>query len=430
MAKRHVPGLRWWIIGLIATATVINYIDRTSLAVMWPDISKELDLSKDQYATIVASFMIAYALGQALSGRLFDWVGTRMGFVLSIFVWSVSCGLHGIARGIASFSFFRSMLGLSEAGNWPGATKASAEWFPIKERAFAQGIFNAGASLGAVMSAPLIAFLYLWLGWKATFVVVAALGIVWIIPWWFLNKAEPGRHPWISDDEREHLLAGQKTNASPESERIIPVKELISYRQSWSVIVSRFFVDPIWWMFVNWLPIYLAEQFGFDIKQIGLFAWMPYLGAAIGSLSGGWMSGFLMSRGWSVDKARKRAIVVGGCITFPAFILAAMATTPLMAVLLIAVVLGGFQMMINNIQTLPSDYFSGKSVGSLAGLGGMSAVVGTLVFSTWLIPAISSVSYIPVFLMGAALVPLGVGAVYYFGGTIQRVDLRAANAQK
>ena len=174
MAKRHVPGLRWWIIGLIATATVINYIDRTSLAVMWPDISKELDLSKDQYATIVASFMIAYALGQALSGRLFDWVGTRMGFVLSIFVWSVSCGLHGIARGIASFSFFRSMLGLSEAGNWPGATKASAEWFPIKERAFAQGIFNAGASLGAVMSAPLIAFLYLWLGWKATFVVVAS----------------------------------------------------------------------------------------------------------------------------------------------------------------------------------------------------------------------------------------------------------------
>ncbi|HEX9615081.1 MAG TPA: MFS transporter [Bacteroidota bacterium] len=422
--NRTLKGLRWWIIGLIATATVINYIDRTSLAVMWPDISRDLDLTKDQYATIVSAFMIAYALGQALSGKFFDWIGTRIGFVVSIFVWSLSCGFHSVARGIASFSVFRAFLGLSEAGNWPGATKASAEWFPIKERAFAQGIFNAGASLGAVISAPLIAVLYLSFGWKATFVIIALLGLLWIIPWWFINRGEPGKHPRISPEEKDYIQTGQRPSTAVEETRVPAWGELLTYKESWSVIISRFFLDPIWWLFVNWLPIYLAEEFGFEIREIGLFAWVPYLGAAMGSLAGGWWSGHMIGKGWTANKARKWAVMVGGLITFPAFVAAAFAGSPLMAVLIIAVVLFGFQVMINNIQTLPSDFFSGRSVGSLAGMGGMSAVFGVLVFSTWLIPAISEVSYVPVFLMGASLVPLGVGAVFFFGRAIKRVELK------
>ena len=421
---RTLKGLRWWIIGLIGAATVINYIDRTSLAVMWPDISKDLDLTKDQYATIVSAFMIAYAFGQALSGKFLDWIGTRIGFVASIAVWSTACALHSVSRGIMSFSAFRGLLGLSEAGNWPGATKASAEWFPIKERAFAQGIFNAGASLGAVISAPLIALLYLTFGWQATFLIVAALGFLWIIPWWIINRSDPGEHPWISTEERQYILTGQKPATVVAETRVPTWGELLTYKESWSVIVSRFFLDPIWWLFVNWLPIYLAEEFGFEIKDIGLFAWVPYLGAAIGSLVGGWWSGHIIGKGWSANKARNWAIVAGSLLTFPAFIFAAFADSPLAAVLIIAVVLCGFQVMINNIQTLPSDLFSGKSVGSLAGMGGMSAVFGVLVFSTWLIPAISEVSYMPVFLMGASLVPVGVGAVFFFGRQIRRVELK------
>jgi ACS family hexuronate transporter-like MFS transporter len=423
---RKVKGLRWWIISLIAIATIINYIDRNALAIMWPDISKDLDLSKEQYAAIVSAFMIAYAVGQSLSGKFMDWVGTRIGFTITIFLWSISCALHGLARGILSFSVFRALLGVSEAGNWPGATKSNAEWFPIRERAFAQGIFNSGASLGAVISAPLIAFLYIYLGWKVTFIIVGGLGLLWIFPWLYINRAVPEKHPWMTEEEKEYILTGQKTNAEKNNsgiDRVVPWTELITYKQSWSVIVSRFFLDPIWWMFITWLPIYLFERFGFDIKQIGMFAWVPYVGAAAGSLLGGWFSGNLIYKGWTINNARKLSIIVGGIIMFPGFIFSAFASTPLSAVLLIAVVLFGFQVSINNIQTLPSDFFSGKSVGTLAGMGGTSAVVGVLIM-IWLVPVITKISYIPFFLMGALMVPLGILAVYFFSGKIQRVELK------
>jgi MFS transporter, ACS family, hexuronate transporter len=416
-------GFRWWIIGLIGVATIINYIDRSSLAVMWPAISKDTGLSKDSYATIVAVFMVSYAVGQALSGRFFDRVGTRLGFVVSILVWSCACALHGLARNALSLSAFRAILGVSEAGNWPGATKAVAEWFPRHERALAQGIFNAGASMGAVVSAPLIAWLFVLLGWQATFVVIGALGFVWVLPWWIVARSTPDRHPWVSAEERAYILGDATAQPPANSKPGLTWGGALQLPQTWAVVVSRFFLDPIWWLFVSWLPIYLAETFKFDVKQIGMFAWVPYLGAAIGSIAGGWYSGRKIRQGMSVDRARKRAILIGGLITIPGFVLAALASTPLLAVLSMAVVLGGFQVTIGNIQTLPSDFYSGKSVGTVAGLGGLGAVAGVLVFSTWLIPALSRISYTPVFLMGAALVPLSIGSIRLLAGEIRRIDL-------
>lgn len=419
-ARSHI---RWWIISLIGVATVINYVDRTSLAVMWPAITKDTGLSKDAYASIVSVFMVCYALGQALSGRFFDRVGTRLGFVASIVVWSAACALHAVARSAVSLTFFRGLLGLAEAGNWPGATKAVAEWFPRHERAFAQGIFNAGASLGAVVSAPLIAWLFLLFGWRATFVVIGALGLLWIVPWWILARANPDKHPWVSAEERTHILGDSPAVASaPGSAPSLSWTAALGLRQTWAIIVSRFFLDPVWWLFVNWLPIYLTERFGFDVKQIGLFGWVPYLGAAIGSLSGGWYSGYLLRSGWTVDRARKRAILIGGALTVPGFIGAVTAGSPLAAVLSIAVVLLGFQVAINNIQTLPSDYFGGRLVGTVAGIGGMGAVAGVLVFSTWLVPVLSKISYTPVFIMAALLVPVAIGSLFLLGGEIRRVD--------
>ncbi len=418
--------LRWLVVSLVALATVINYIDRSALAIMWPGIAEDLGLDKSDYANIITVFMISYAIGQSLFGKIFDAIGTRLGFLLSIVVWSVSIALHAVAASVTSFAIFRAMLGLGEAGNWPGATKANAEWFPIKERALAQGIFNAGASLGSIIAPPLIAFLYACLGWQATFIVIGSLGILWILPWLIVYKSSPDSHPWITEEERQHILTGQQcTSEKQQDKEYLPTMgQLLRHRQTWGVIAARFFIDPIWWLFVAWLPLYLNEKFGFDVKQIGAFAWLPYVGAAIGALFGGWFSGHLMSKGWSVNKARRSAIVLGCMVMLPALLLTSLAATPWMAMGLIALILFGFQTAIGNVQTLPSDYFSGKTVGTLAGISGTSAVLSVII-TIQLVPMMTKGGdYTPFFILGAALVPLALISLW-LGGKIEPVKRKA-----
>ena len=432
---KKINGLRWWIVGLVALATIINYIDRNALGILWPEIASDIGLdqedSKNVYATISTFFLIAYAFSKGLSGRLFDVIGTRMGFVVSIIIWSVSAMLHSVAKGALSFTIFRVTLGIGEAGNWPGATKANAEWFPIKERALAQGIFNSGASIGAIISAPLIAILYGWIGWQYTFVLIGGLGLLWLIPWLLIHRAGPDKNKLLTTEEREYILKGQKTENDKEEaeDHGLSWGEILRYKESWAVIVSRFLLDPIWWMFVIWLPIYLNDVFGFEVKEIGAFAWVPYVGAALGSVFGGWFVAKLIQRGWSVDKARKWVIAGAGFIMLPGLLIGATASDPTFAMILIAIVLFGFQVAIGNVQTLPSDFFSGKSVGTLAGLGGSSAALGSILLSTYMIPWLSApgadgvVNYLPVFILGALLVPGGILAIFIWGKKIQRVDL-------
>ncbi len=420
---KKVKNLRWYIIGLIALATVINYIDRSTLSLMWPSISKDLGMNKGDYAIILNVFMIAYAIGQLVTGKVFDKVGTRIGFVLAITLWGISSFMHSFARGIFSFSFFRATLGLGEAGNWPGAVKSNAEWFPIKERAIAQGIFNSGASLGSVIAPPLIAALWAAFGWQTTFMIVGSFGIIWLIPWLFVNKKLPAEHPWITDEERDYIISGQSTlDQKNPGRKGLTLKQILSYRESWAVIVSRFFLEPIWWLFVGWMPLYLADVYGFNVKEIGFFAWVPYVGAAIGSLSGGYFSGRLISKGNSVNKARKTAIVIGATIMFLGLITTILlADSPLKFVVIVAFVLFGFQFTIGNIQTIPSDLFSGKSVGSLAGFGGSIGVFAVIIMN-FLVPVISKISYTPIFIMIAVFVPMGVIAVYFFAKNISPVE--------
>ena len=414
--------LRWLVVSLVALATVINYIDRSALAIMWPGIAEDLGLDKSDYANIITVFMISYAIGQSLFGKIFDAIGTRLGFILSIVVWSVSIALHAIAATAMSFAIFRAILGLGEAGNWPGATKANAEWFPIKERALAQGIFNSGASLGSIIAPPLIAFLYAFLGWQATFIVIGSLGLIWIIPWMIIYKSAPDAHPWITETERQYILTGQQCSSEEkQAKEYVPTTgQLLRHRQTWGVIAARFFIDPIWWLFVAWLPLYLNEKFGFDVKEIGAFAWLPYVGAAIGALFGGWFSGHLLNRGWTVNKARRSAIVLGCVVMLPALLLTSQAATPWLAMGLIAVILFGFQTAIGNVQTLPSDYFSGKTVGTLAGISGTSAVLSVII-TIQLVPMMTQGGdYTAFFILGAALVPLALISLW-LGGKIEPV---------
>jgi len=209
-------GLRWWVVGLVALAAVVNYIDRQAFGALWPVIAAELfpgmgpDDTKAIYGTISAVFILAYAAGQTIFGKIFDWIGTRVGFAISIGVWSLATMMHAFAQGVISFSIFRSILGLAEAGNWPGAAKANAEWFPTEERAFAQGIFNSGAAIGGIVAYPIIGLLSIYLSWQAIFICVGLIGFLWLLPWLYIVKAPPQRHPWLSDDEKKYILSGQK----------------------------------------------------------------------------------------------------------------------------------------------------------------------------------------------------------------------------
>lgn len=410
-----IKGLRWYIIALISLATVINYIDRSAINIMWPYIYKEFGITaadnKNALALITTFFMIAYALGQTFTGKLMDAVGTRLGMTISIIGWSVSIALHSFARSLLSFNIFRFMLGFSEAGNWPGATKSNAEWFPVKERAIAQGIFGAGASLGSVISAPAIAFLYIVFGWKMTFVLIAGLGLIWVIPWLIINKATPDKHPWLTDKERNYILdLDAKTENTIDEAPVLSWKELLKFRNTWGIITARFFIDPVWWLFVTWLPTFLKEQFMFDIKQIGAFTWLPYLFAAIGSLLGGYHSSWQVKKGIDAVKARKNSVAVG-CIFMLVSLLAIvyklddLKAEPGLAMVLIGFTLFGFQFLIGNLQTLPSDYFNGKNVGTVAGMGGTAAVIGTLL-TTWLVPVMTKTSYVSFFVLAAVLVPI------------------------
>ncbi len=420
-----LKGLRWWVIALIALATIINYIDRQALSVLWPDIVEDLfpDKSalerKQIYANISIVFVFAYAFGQAIFGKIFDWVGTRFGFVLSIGVWSLATIAHAFAQGVLSFSIFRAILGVAEAGNWPGAAKGNAEWFPTKERALAQGIFNSGAAIGGIIAIPLIAYLTIYFSWQMVFVIVGAMGFLWLVPWLILVKAPPGSHPWITEEEREYILTGQRRTVDPddassaEEEEYNPsTGELLSRKESWGVIIASAAIDPIWWLFVFWIPIYLNEVYGMDVKAIGIYGWVPYVGAMFGAWFGGLLAQNRLKAGWSTNKTRKLTITLGCLIMLPALLAMANPGAPVIAVMIMAVILFGFQTAIGNVQTLPSDLLGKKAVGTLSGFSGMAAKLGA-VGLTSLVPILTAGgNYTPAFIIGASLAIIAMAAVW------------------
>lgn len=419
----QIKGLRWWVVSLIAIATIINYIDRSALSVLWPAIQEELFPDKTSferrqiYATISVVFVFAYAFGQAIFGKIFEWVGTRIGFVLSIGVWSLATAAHAVAQGVLSFSIFRAILGVAEAGNWPGAAKGNAEWFPTKERALAQGIFNSGAAIGGIVAIPLIAFLTIYFSWQMVFVVIGFAGLLWLIPWLVLVKAPPGSHPWISEEEKQYILTGQKRTenedpASENDEYNPSTGELLSRKQSWGVIIASAAIDPIWWLFVFWIPIYLNEVYGMDVRGIGIYGWVPYVGAMFGAWFGGLLAQNRIKAGWDTNKTRKFVITLGCLIMLPSLLAMSNPGAPVNAVLIMAVILFGFQTAIGNVQTLPSDLLGKKSVSTLAGFAGMAAKLGAAGLTT-LVPWLTADgNYYPAFIIGASLAIIAMAAVW------------------
>jgi len=380
-------------------------------------MGKDLGMDASDYALMSNFFLGAYAIGKLASGKLYDKIGTRLGFTVSIIIWSIASVLHAFSRGLVSLSIFKVLLGLGEAGNWPGAVKSNGEWFPVKERAIAQGIFNAGSSIGNVIAPFIIVFLFAQFGWKTTYIIIGSLGLLWVIPWLFLNKSTPEKHPWVTQEERD-LINSNKSVTVLDTNKVIKslsIPKILSYKQSWGVLLCRFFMEPAWWFFAIWLPIYLNNQFGLSIEQIANTMWISYLIAAIGSITGGWFSGMLM-KSKSVNFSRKTTIALGGIlmiIGFVSIVLFVNKENHMTFIYLAGLVLFGFQFAIGNIQTLSSDLFRGPSVGTLAGMAGMIASVSPIIMN-WLFGKLSNSAYSSAFIAIAISVALGVLCVFLF----------------
>lgn len=422
-----IRGLRWWIIGLIFIATVINYIDRTAFALLWPQMGEDLGMDQSDYAFLLNVFMATYAISKFLSGRLYDKIGTRIGFTLSIIVWSLAAAFHAVAKGIVSLSIVRGLLGLGEAGLWPGAVKSNGEWFPVKQRALAQGIFNSGASIGNVIAPIVIVFLYAKFGWKATYVILGLLGLIWVIPWLIINKTSPQIHPWITDEEKNLLLndniANDNVQDSSES-KSLSLGKILSFKESWGVLLCRFFIEPIWWFFAGWMPIYLNSKFNLSIEEIGNTMWISYLMAAAGSILGGLFTEEAIKRS-NVDVGRKLSIVVGSALIIAGFvgiILFVKETNFMTFIYLAGVALFGFQFAIGNIQTLSSDLLKGPSVGTLAGLAGTVAAVSPMIMNWFVGQITKGGSYVPAFIAITTSVVLAVLVIYIFIRKVKLVD--------
>jgi MFS transporter, ACS family, hexuronate transporter len=397
---------RWIIIGLIFLGTVVNYLDRLAIPVLAPVLRDEFKLDPEQYATINSWFLLVYAATMFVWGAVFDRLGNRTGFSIAVVIWSIAEMGHGFARGVAGFCGMRALLGLGESGNWPGATRTIAAWFPARQRALAMGIANTGASLGPAMAPPLIIMVQLAYGWRAVFLATGALGFVWLALWLvFYPRSGAGS-----------AAAATTTSAAHHPPVAWPV--LLRRREVWGIILARFFGDPIWWLYINWLPLYLVDARGYDLKKIAASAWVPFVAAGLGALTGGWTSGFLMRCGWPLNRARKTAIVIG-TVCMLAGICAAYATSAPAALAWICVTCFGFQFWVGNVQTLPSDYFPVGAVGSIAGFAGTAAGLGAVIFTKSTGWIVAHFSYTPVLLIAAALAPLATATLFVLCGRVR-----------
>jgi ACS family hexuronate transporter-like MFS transporter len=413
-----VPGLRWWMAGLVFLATMVNFLDRLTISVLAPVIVLQFGLTNLQFASISSWFLVAYTIGQGVSGKLFDRIGTRRGFSISILVWSCAAIAHAFAWGLVSLSCFRFVLGLGEAGNWPGAAKVMTEWFPVRERAFGMAIFNSGVSVGSIIAPPLIVWLQLAYGWKAAFLVTGGLGFG-LLALWLTAYQTPNRHPAITREEYQLIHENRDTVQAAGNVRWL---SLLRHRQVWAIVLSRFVTDPVWWLYITWLPLYLYKVRGFSLKEIGLFAWLPYVAADAGSLFGGWIPGHWIARGWSVNNARK-LVIAGGAVLMTAGVLAATAESAILALVFIGVVMFGFQAWINNVQTLPSDFFPENAVASVAGLGGVGAGAGAILFTLTTGFVVDHFhSYKPILALAGLLPVLGTIMLFSVGGPIRRLS--------
>jgi len=405
--NQPVIPFRYVVAFLLFFATLINYADRLMLSVVSPFLRQELRLTEQDYSQIVSLFLLAYAIMYAGSGPIADWLGTRRSFAVFVCVWSAAAVGHALAFGKWSLAAWRFLLGLGEPGNWPAAAKAVSEWFPAEQRALGIGIFNAGSSMGSMLAPPMVAFLTLNFGWRSAFIFTGSLGFVWLILWLWLYQP-PSKSKFISAGEWQFLKGRVRPpdEARPKRFQFSDWLNVLRRRGCYTLIMARFFTDPVIYFLIFWLPEYLQKERGFDLAMIGKYAWAPFLFGDIGYVFGGWLSGHLMQRGWTLTRARFALLAAAGCIT-PVAIFAPRVPEAWMAIACTSAVTFAHALWISNLLTLPTDLFKGAEVGTASGLSGMGGAIGGALANLgtgWLV---SRFSYTPVFLLAGLMHPTG-----------------------
>jgi ACS family hexuronate transporter-like MFS transporter len=370
---RAIPSLRWWIGGILFASTVINYIDRQTLSILAPYLKQDFHWTNVDYANIAIAFRVAYSIGQTISGRFVDQVGTRRGLTISVAWYSVVSLLTSLANGFRSFALFRFLLGAGESANWPGASKAVSEWFPKRERGLATAFYDSGSSIGGAVAPFLILPIYFQWGWRVAFMIPGLLGFLWLIVWRRMYR-RPEEHPLIGEAERRMILAETQELAST---RKTGFGELLKLPQTWGTIISKMFTDPVWFFVTDWFPIYLVAK-GIALKSGLIAVWIPFLAADLGNFFGGAASGFLIRRGWTVGAARKALVVFGGLgVTL---LIPTIFTKDLYVItLLFAIATFSYASFSTIANVLPADLFKSDSVATVSGLSGTGAGIGTIV---------------------------------------------------
>lgn len=411
--KPPIKHLRWYIAVLLCFASELNYLDRQTLSVLADTIQRELSLTTVEYSYITTSFLVSYTVMYAVSGRIIDRLGTRKSFLIFVSGWSIANMLHALARTALQFSFFRFLLGATEPANFPGGVKAVSEWFPIRERALAVGIFNSGTAIGSALATPIVSFIALMWGWQWAFVVTGALGFVWVAIWAAFYRL-PQDHPRISESEKQLILADAENEDVTAGS--VPIRQLLGMKEAWGCILARVLTDPISYFLFFWTPKYLQQERGFNLADIGKFGWIPFAALALGNLASGGIPRLLISRGWSVNRARKTTMLAVSC-AMPVFCyLITQTETPALAVVVMAFIMFGHSAW-GNI-TLPAEVFPKRAVGSVSGFGGaLGGFVGAITQLTigWVV---QNLSFTPIFAVCSVMYLIAFAMVHFLIGEL------------
>jgi MFS transporter, ACS family, aldohexuronate transporter len=407
-----IPKLQWVIAFLLCLSTTINYLDRLAIGVVSVDIRHEFSLDERDYSYILSLFFFAYCIMYAGSGYIIDRLGTRRGFAVFITGWSIAQLLHGFAIGKWSLASYRFLLGLTEPGAWPGAAKAVSEWFPASQRALAMGIFNAGTSLGSALAPVTVAVITLKYGWRNAFVFTGLVGLVWLALWLILYQP-PHKNRWLRTSEylklKPLLLPPQE--ARPASAARVHWSALVKTRPCWTLMLTRFFTDPVIYFVIFWLPEYLRKERGFNLAMVGKYSWVPFVFGGVGYVAGGWLSGRLMRAGWSLPRARKFVMALGAAV-MPVAMLTPFVPTATLAIAATCFITLGHGLWTANLQTIPTDLYHGHEIGTVTGFSGSGGAVGGILATLGTGYLVTHFTYAPVFLLSGLMHPLSAGLTY------------------